>query len=115
MQATIEQHPWNTSFEWEVPSGPFRVLTDAQAEQFSELGFVVLEDVLDLALIDEVREDLDAFEARTESFLGGLEDGRFSIAESGAITFTTHLVTRSPIARAFSANPVFVDLCADLI
>src|SRR4051812_38384944 len=115
MQATLEQHPWNTSFEWTVPSGPFRALSDAQAEQFSELGVVVLEDVLDLAVIDEVRQEIDAFEARMDEFLKQQESGRFSIAESGAITFTTHVVTRSALARAFSADPLFTDLCFDLI
>lgn len=115
MQATLEQHPWNTSFEWDVPNGPFRALTDAQAQQFSELGFVVLEDAVDLALVDEVCDELDAFEARTDAFLKQQESGRFSIAEAGAITFTTHVVMRSAVARAFSAQPLFVDLCADLI
>ena len=38
-----------------------------------------------------------------------------AIAETGAITFTTHLVARDPVCRAFSANAVFTDLCADLI
>jgi ectoine hydroxylase-related dioxygenase (phytanoyl-CoA dioxygenase family) len=115
MQTTLEHHPWNTSFSWEVPTGPFRALTEEQARQFSDLGFVVLEDAIDLALVDEVREELDAFEARTQSFLEKRDDGRFSIAEAGAITFTTHIVIRSAIARAFAAHPLFVDLCADLI
>lgn len=115
MQTTLEQHPWNTSFTWEVPTGPFRALTDLQAEQFSELGFVVLDDVIDLVLIDEMCDELDAFESRMDEFLKQQESGRFSIAEAGAITFTTHVVMRSAIARAFSAHPLFVDLCADLI
>jgi hypothetical protein len=42
-------------------------------------------------------------------------DERLMIAESGAITFTTHLVAQSQIARTFATHDVFVDLCADLL
>lgn len=115
MQTTLERHPWNTSFEWATPSGPHRALSDEQAKQFDEQGFVVLEDVIDATLVDQVRNELDAFEARSEAFLAQQAEGRLSIAESGAITFTTHLVARSAIARSFAAHPLFVDLCADLI
>jgi phytanoyl-CoA hydroxylase len=38
-----------------------------------------------------------------------------SIAEAGAITFATHVVTRSPVVRSFAAHPVFAGLCADLV
>jgi phytanoyl-CoA hydroxylase len=114
-QQTIERHPWNTDFEWRTPSGPFRALTDAQAAQFDEQGFVVLEDVIDLDVLAEVRGACDVAEVKTDAFLHAQEEGRFSIAESGAITFTTHLVARNAPARAFSALPLFTDLCHDLI
>ncbi len=26
--AALERHPWNTSFEWQSPKGPYRSLTD---------------------------------------------------------------------------------------
>ena len=115
MQQTIERHPWNIDFTWRTPGGPFRALDAAQARQFDEHGFVVLEDVIDLQVLAEVREACDRAEARVEEFLQSQESGRMSIAESGAITFSTHLVTRDPVCRAFSAHPVFTDLCADLI
>jgi ectoine hydroxylase-related dioxygenase (phytanoyl-CoA dioxygenase family) len=115
VQQTLERHPWNTSFEWETPSGPYRALTDDQASQFDERGFVVLEDVLPLDLVDQVRAECDVAEAKTDAFLNAQESGRFSIAESGAITFSTHLVVRNAVARAFSAHPLFADLCADLV
>jgi ectoine hydroxylase-related dioxygenase (phytanoyl-CoA dioxygenase family) len=113
--STTERHPWNRDFEWWTPTGPHRALTDAQAKQFDDEGFVVLQDVLDLDVIDELRGELDAVEARTAAFLREQESGRISIAEDGAITFTTHIVARNPVARAFSALPLFVDLCLDLI
>lgn len=112
---TIERHPWNTDFAWRTPSSPYRALTDEQAAQFDEQGFVVLEDVIGLDLVAEVRGVCDVAEAKTDAFLHAQESERLSIAESGAITFTTHLVARNAIARAFSALPIFTDLCADLI
>jgi ectoine hydroxylase-related dioxygenase (phytanoyl-CoA dioxygenase family) len=115
VETTIERHPWNTDFEWRTPDGPFRALTDAQAAQFDEQGFVVLEDVIDLDVLAEVRGACDVAEAKTDAFLHAQEAQRFSIAESGAITFTTHLVARNAIARSFSALPLFADLCRDLV
>src|SRR5262245_58489165 len=37
------------------------------------------------------------------------------IAEAVAITFTTHLVTRSERLAAFARHPFFTDVCADLV
>lgn len=115
MQQTLQRHPWNTDFTWQTPAGPLRALDAAQARQFDEHGFVVLEDVLDLAVLAGVREVCDRAEAGTDDFLKSQESGRMSIAETGAITFTTHLVARNAVARAFAAHPLFTDLCADLI
>jgi ectoine hydroxylase-related dioxygenase (phytanoyl-CoA dioxygenase family) len=115
VQQTLERHPWNTDFTWRTPEGPHRALNPAEARQFDEHGFVVLEDVIDLGVLAEVRAACDAVEAKVDAFLQSQEDGRLSIAESGAITFTTHLVARNAACRAFSAHPLFTDLCADLI
>lgn len=115
MPQTLELHPWNRDFTWRTPSGPYRALSDEQAAQFDEQGFVVLEDVLDLDTVREVRGACDVAEAKTDAFLNAQESGRFSIAESGAITFSTHLVVRNAVARAFAAHPLFADLCADLV
>ena len=115
MQQTLQRHPWNTDFEWRTPTGPFRALDPAQARQFDEQGFVVLEDVIELELLTEVREVCDQAEAGIDDFLKSQESGRMSIAETGAITFTTHLAARNAVARAFAAHPLFADLCADLI
>jgi phytanoyl-CoA hydroxylase len=108
-------HPWNHDFQWSTPRGPFRRLTAAQAAQFDEQGFVVLEDLFDKELIEELRDELDAHEARLEELLRAQADERIYIAEAGAITFTTHLVAQSAIARAFATHDVFLDLCADLL
>jgi len=109
------RHPWNTSFTWADHTPPFRRVTVEQARQFDELGFFVLQDVFDDEAIGAVRAEIDRYEAELEEMLRNRENERIMIAEAGAITFTTHLVTRSPQLRAFAADDVFVDLCADLV
>ena len=111
----LEHHPWNTAFEWHPPAGPHRVLTAEQAEQFDRDGFVVLHDVFDPDTLAPVVAEIDRFEAEVEVALRGVEGERVAIAEAGAITFTTHLVTRSPALRDFALHPAFRGLCADLI
>ena len=111
----IRPHPWNTGFDWEDHKGPFTRVTAAQAEQFDRDGFFVISQALTPDELAKTVAETDEFEAGSEAFLKTRKDARFSIAESGAITFTTHLVTRSPWLRALAAAPVFADLTADLI
>lgn len=111
----VTRHPLNTAFEWQDRSGPFTTLTEAQVRQFDDAGFVVVPDVVDPELLAEVRAEIDEFEMATEAFLRNEANERRSIAESGAITFTLHLVTRSPLLRSLSMHPTLVGICADLI
>ncbi len=111
----LGRHPWNTAFEWATPTGPYQVLTPAQAEQFDRDGFVVLPDLFGPDVLGPVRDEIDRFEAQVEQALRGVEGERVSIAEAGAITFATHLVTRSTVVRDFATHPTFQGLCADLI
>lgn len=110
-----DRHPWNEAFAWEDKSGPFQVLTPEQAAHFDREGFVVLDDALDIVDVERVRSEIDEYEAEVESLLQSLEGGRISIAESGAITFTTHLVTRSETLADFARHPTFAGLCTDLV
>jgi len=111
----VAVHPWNTSFSWVDHDGPFSVCTDAQAAQFDEQGFFVLPDVLDADTVAAVRAEIDGFEAELDRWLQSQEGARIFIAESGAITFTTHLVTRSARLRELAAHPTIAGLCADLV
>lgn len=111
----MRPHPWNNEFEWEDRRGPFRRLSAAEAAQFDERGYVVVPDLLDAATVAAVTADLDRFEAEVDAFLQTRDDGRFSIAETGALTVALHAVTRSEAARALSRHPAIVDLCADLV
>jgi ectoine hydroxylase-related dioxygenase (phytanoyl-CoA dioxygenase family) len=111
----VTPHPWNTGFEWRDHRGPFRALDDGQAQQFDDHGYVVLPDVLRRDELDPLVAQLDALEAHADQFLRAQEGGRFTIAETGAITFGPHAVLRSEAARALAAHPTIVDLCSDLV
>ena len=111
----MQPHPWNADFDWTDHAGPFRQLSADEVAQFDADGYVVVPDLVDLATIEAVRADLDRFEAEVDAFLQTREDGRFSIAETGALTVALHAVTRSPAAEALSRHPSILGLCADLI
>jgi phytanoyl-CoA hydroxylase len=113
--ATLELHPWNHRFHWRDHAGPFRGLTDAQVEQFDREGYVVVPHVLDPAELALVVDEIDTIEAQTDEFLKTLDGDRFTISESGALTFSPHLVARSSRLRELSVHPRFVGVCADLI
>ena len=108
-------HPWNDEFEWQCRPGPYQFLTEDQVRQFDEDGFIVIPDLIDGDLLARVRAETDEFEAKMAEYLAGLEDGRFTIAEDGAITFTTHLVAQSPLLRELSQHPAILGLCRDLV
>jgi ectoine hydroxylase-related dioxygenase (phytanoyl-CoA dioxygenase family) len=108
-------HPWSRDFAWRPPRGPFRRVTPAQAKSWDEQGYFVLEDAFDADTIARVIAEIDPFEAKSEAWLRKQADGKMFIARAGEITFTTHLVARSPFLRAFTRHPVFCDLVHDLI
>ena len=115
MTTTLEPDPLSSDFSWRSPRGPFRRITPEQARAFDEQGFFVLEDALDPDTVARVRAEIDPIEARVEAFLRSRPDGRLFIARAGEITFSTHLVLRSALLRAFCASPLFQDLGHDLI
>ena len=108
------RHERNTAFSWRGATGAGRRVSGAQARQWDEDGYFLLEGALDPAQLEQVRGAIDPFEERTTAWLRD-QGGSALIADAEAITFTTHLVTRSDVARAFAAGPVFADLCADLV
>jgi ectoine hydroxylase-related dioxygenase (phytanoyl-CoA dioxygenase family) len=111
----MERHPWNTAFEWTDHAGPYGALTAEQVAQFDAEGYVVVPDLVEPGTLAEVTADLDRFEAEVDAFLQTREDGRFSIAETGALTIALHPVVRSSAAEALSRHPAIVGLCADLV
>jgi phytanoyl-CoA hydroxylase len=108
-------HPWNRSFTWEPAAPPHRCLSDAEVSAFDRDGFVVVPDVFSADDVAAVVAEVDGFEAGVEAWLAGRADQRAAIAEAGAITFTTHLVTRSARLADFARHPFFAGVCADLV
>ena len=108
-------HQLNASFEWDEHTGPFRAVTEAQARQYDEDGFFVLEDALGASEVEALIAAIDPFEERGADALRELEGGRFFIARADEITFTTHLVLQSPALREFTRSPLLTGVCADLL
>jgi phytanoyl-CoA hydroxylase len=108
-------HQLNASFEWDEHTGPFRAVTAAQARQYDEDGFFVLEDALGASEVDALIAAIDPFEERGADALRELEGGRFFIARADEITFTTHLVLQSRALREFTRSPLLTGVCADLL
>jgi ectoine hydroxylase-related dioxygenase (phytanoyl-CoA dioxygenase family) len=109
------KHPLNQGFDWQPIQGPFRRLTPAQAESYNEQGWFVLEDVIEPEVLARVVAEIDPYEEKTEQFLASREDKKLFIARSQEITFTTHLVTKSPYLKAFVASKVFQDVAGDVL
>jgi ectoine hydroxylase-related dioxygenase (phytanoyl-CoA dioxygenase family) len=86
----------------------------AQARAFDERGWFLLEGAFDAGACEELIEAIDPLERAGEELLQQ-HGGRIFIARAGEITFTPHLVGRSPLLREFCAGPVFADLAHDLI
>ena len=111
----VPLHPWNTEFRWETPEGPFSVLTAEQAAQIDRDGFVVLPELFSREEIAELRAVADDAEARADAWLRSQPEGRVSVAESGAITFSAHLVAQSATARRFVTHPALCGIAMDLL
>jgi ectoine hydroxylase-related dioxygenase (phytanoyl-CoA dioxygenase family) len=111
----VELHRWNVGFEWIDATGPFTTLDAGQVAQFDRDGYVVVDGVFTDDEIAAVREITDGFEAESEAFLKSRDDERFTIAEAGAITFSTHLVARSTELAAFARHPKLTGFCVDLV
>lgn len=110
-----ERHPWNTTFAWPDHDGPFRRVSREQAASYDRDGYFRLDDAFDHERLAELRAVIEPHEREVNDFLRQLDGGRFSVAKADALTVTLHLSTKSEVARRFCADPVFRDLCHDLI
>jgi phytanoyl-CoA hydroxylase len=114
IQTTVV-HPWNVDFRWADTVPGHGALTAEQVRAFDTDGFVVVGDVFTAEEIGAVRAVIDGFEVEAEAALRELDDDRMFIAEADAITFSPHLVTRSPALAAFARHPAFAAMAADLV
>jgi hypothetical protein len=110
----IAPHEFNERFTWADHPGPFRLLTEAQARQFDTDGFVVIPNPFTPEQIAAVTADIDAQAAELEAVLRESHDGNVFIYRADEITFTTHIVSRSPLVRDFVVTPVLRDLAFDI-
>lgn len=105
----------NLDFEWIDLKGPFRRITIEQARQFDQQGFFVLEHAFDAALMAKLIEAIDPIEEEVENIVRDKLGGKAFIMRVDEISFTTHLVAKSKVARDFTLHPVFQDLAHDLL
>lgn len=108
-------HPLSDSFRWTAATTEPRMLTAAQVAQYDRDGYVLVEDVIDLGTIEELRAAIDEHEEMTEQFLRQMPGETLLIAQAGKITFTIHLVERCEPARRFAHHPALVGICHDLV
>jgi hypothetical protein len=93
---TAVRHSLNVDFAWVPPRPPFRFVTGEQEASYNEQGFFVIEHVLDPKTVAAVAAEIDPMEHELEDLLRQVEGGKIFIARADEITFTTHLVARSP-------------------
>jgi len=110
----IRLHPKNHGFTWNPVRGPFRIVSEDQAQAFNDDGCFVLRDAIDRETLSRVTGEIDPWEVKFEEQLRA-HGGKMFIAQADGITFTVHLVKRSRILREFAASRLFSDLCHDLI
>lgn len=111
----MRRHDLNTDFAWKPTQGPYRRLTTEQAAQYDASGYFLLENAFTADELSAVREAIDPMEEAYETLLREKHGGRQFINKADAITFTVHLVMRSPVLKAFSRHRVFRDLCHDIM
>jgi len=109
-------HPWNRDFAWvDHATTSLRLLEPEQVRAFDENGYLLLEGAFEAETVAGLVEDFDPIEAQVTAFLRTRDGGRLFIADAEAITFCTHLVTRSERARHFCGSRFFQDLAHDLV
>jgi len=65
--------------------------------------------------IAAVTAAIDPLEKATDDYVREKKGGRHFLSTTGAITFTAHIVSKSPVLTAFAAHPAIKDICHDLI
>lgn len=110
----LDLHPLNRKFIWHERRDPGSVVNREQLEAWNRDGFFVMHGALDQVQIEALVAELDPLEQRTEAFLRA-RGGQVSISRADELTFTTHAVLRSTVARTFVTSPVLAGLCIDLL
>ncbi|WP_337185139.1 phytanoyl-CoA dioxygenase family protein [Phenylobacterium sp.] len=116
MNAAPRLHPLNRDFTWQdAPRTGMRALTPEQVDQFNEDGFFVFRNAFTPEEIAAVTAAIDPLEKAHEEGVRETMGGRFRLTDAGTITFTAHIVGKSPVLQAFAKHPAIKDICHDLI
>ena len=108
-------HPLNRQFAWQPRRVPLRAITEEQARDYETLGYFVMKQAFDPDTIKTTTAEIDRIEQQAEMVLRSLHGGKGFIARASEITFTTHLVKKSPVLRDFCKSRLFADVGHDLI
>ena len=112
-EATL--HPLNQGFIWRPTARTGRrLLDDCQIDAFDRQGFFRLDQALTADVLVAVTAAIDPLEA-AQTELVHSRGGRFVLSAAETISFTAHLVTRSPVLADFARHPALKALCHDLI
>ena len=93
-------HPWNTSFEWRRLGIEPRRLTSDQVESFHRTGWLVVEDLLEQAMVTDLTADLDTIEEGPCGYTYGAS-GDYTLSAT-----TTWLLPYTSSAGAGSLAPM---------
>jgi ectoine hydroxylase-related dioxygenase (phytanoyl-CoA dioxygenase family) len=108
-------HPWNTAFVWNDHTRGSTTITADQAAQFDELGYFVIEDVLDAQTLAALDRELARGDQRAQRFLADAPEGRFGVAGLDTQVVAPHAVTRSRAARDLAAHETIAGIARDLV
>jgi len=114
--AQPQPHALNVGFHWQDASRDgLRAVSPAQIDQFNADGFFVFRDAFTPAEIAAVTAAIDPLEQATDTWVREEKGGRHRLSTTGAITFSAHIVTQSPVLQDFARHPTIRAICRDLI
>ncbi|HEY3798288.1 MAG TPA: phytanoyl-CoA dioxygenase family protein [Caulobacteraceae bacterium] len=109
-------HPLNRDFVWQnTRRDGLRRLTAAEVSQFDADGFFVHRGAFSPAEIAAVIAAIDPLEKEVDDYVRTQKNGWHRLTRTGAITFSAHIVAKSPVLQAFARHPSIKDICHDLI
>jgi ectoine hydroxylase-related dioxygenase (phytanoyl-CoA dioxygenase family) len=108
-------HPWSKDFLWSLPRPEHAAMSPEFLDRFDADGFFVVEELLSADELSRTVQEIDALEVESDRYLRSQPDQRVRIAEAGAITFTTHIVTRSDWLRRLSSHPRILGIVGDIV
>ncbi len=108
-------HPWNSGFVWSHHAGGNTTITNEQAAQFDELGYFVVEDVIDATTLAALDDELERGDQRAQRFLADVPEGRFGVAGLDTQVIAPHAVTRGRVARDLAAHETIAGIARDLV